>query len=965
MRTTNAIVLFLTLAGGLATSRSLAAPAHDDGGAHHDRENADWEEEAEGRPPHMRMQILDRLPPENLSVLGFTACVGGFAGGFPCQNVDLMALLPLNTIGGGTGNDCWGWTDSVTGMRVALMGRSSGTSFVDITIPESPIYLGNLPTHTVNSTWRGIKVYNDHAYIISEASGHGMQIFDLRQLRNVTNPPVQFTETAHYPGFGNAHTINVNEETGFLYPVGSQTCSGGLHMINAQSPAAPVFAGCVSSDGYTHETQCVVYHGPDAAHVGKEICFNSNEDTLTIVDVTVKSAPVQLSRTPYAGEGYTHQGWLTPDHRFFLLDDELDEQQFGHNSRTRIWDVANLDAPFVFSWFDGTTPAIDHNLYVHDGHVYEANYRAGLRVLDATNVATGQLSEVGYFDIYPINNNPNFNGAWSVYPFFGDGIVIVGGIEQGLFVLRTTINADFGLDATAETIEICDPGQGSTSIALQPINGYSGNVTLSAQSLPSGASAGFSVNPVPVPGSSTMTITTSGLGWGNYTFDVRGTDGPRTHEQTLGLSVAGEPAGQTVLADPPDGATGVPRQPVLSWGAVFPVTSYFVEVASDPEFATIVFSSAAAGTSLSVTALLDFDRVYYWRVTATNPCGTTGPSAASSFRTQAHPPILVVDDDDNSPDVRSFYTTALDGLGLDYEIWNTNGSDTEPDAVALAPYRTVLWTTGDSIAASSGPGVAGETALATWLDGGGCLLVASQDFLQVRGLTPFAQSYLGIGTFTNNVTQVTVKGHAPAFFGLGPYNLSFPYANRTDIVSPASGVEVAFDGSTGDAGVAKDAAWYRTTFWGFGLEALSSAAARQETLQRVVAWCQSLADVDGDGDGVTNGQDCSPSSDAVWAVPSPARDLRLQGAAATQLVWTPPSTPGADAVTYDVIRSVTPEDFGVGVCVESAGLDTQATDTAVPAADGLFSYLVRVTNGCGSNLGTRSDGVPRTGAICP
>ena len=369
------------------------------------------------------------------------ACVNGSAAGYPCRNVDLAAVLPLSAIGGGTSNDVWGWTDPLTGREYALLGRSSGVSFVDVTTPAAPVYLGNLPTHTVNSTWRGIKVYADHAFVVSEAGNHGMQIFDLRQLRTVTAPPVTFTETAYYGGFRNTHTLAVNADTGFLYAAGTNTCSGGLHMLDVSTPTAPVFAGCVGGDGYTHETQCVTYHGPDAAYAGRELCFSSNADTLTIVDVTTKGAPVQVSRTTYAGRGYTHQGWLTEDQRYFLLDDETDEQHFGHNTRTYVWDVSDVNAPTVVGTYDGPVASIDHNLYIRGGYAFEANYRSGLRILDLARVGQAALSEVGYFDVYPTDDLPNFNGAWSNYPFFASGTVLVSGIEQGLFVLRPSLAA--------------------------------------------------------------------------------------------------------------------------------------------------------------------------------------------------------------------------------------------------------------------------------------------------------------------------------------------------------------------------------------------------------------------------------------------------------------------------------------------------------------------------------------------
>jgi len=379
---------------------------------------------------------VDAQPLQQLEPLLNAACSDGMAGPYPCRDIDLMAFLPHEEIGGGSGNDIWGWTDPVTGREYALVGRSSGTAFVDISTPSRPVYLGDLPTRTVNSTWRGIKVFADHAFIVSEAIGHGMQIFDLKQLRTVTSPPVTFTDTALYAGFGSSHTLAINTRTGFAYAAGTRTCEGGLHVVDVRAPAAPRPAGCFSLDGYTHETQCVVYDGPDTFYRGHEICLNSNEDTLTIVDVTDKLEQVQVSRTGYGGSAYTHQGWLTQDHRFFLVNDEGDETAFKHPTRTWIWDVSDLRAPFISSLYDGPTPSIDHNLYIRGNLVYESNYRSGLRVLDAGELAAGALREVGFFDVYPLDDAPAYNGAWSAYPFFASGSVAVNGIEQGLFVVR-------------------------------------------------------------------------------------------------------------------------------------------------------------------------------------------------------------------------------------------------------------------------------------------------------------------------------------------------------------------------------------------------------------------------------------------------------------------------------------------------------------------------------------------------
>jgi len=362
-------------------------------------------------------------------------CSGGDAAGYSCEGVDLASFLPLSILGGGDGNDLWGWTDPATGRDYALMGRSAGTTFVEITNPLNPQVIGTLPAHSVSSPWRDIKVYDSHAFIVSEGATSGLQVFDLRTMATQAQRPHVFEETAWLGSFSTAHNIAINEETGFAYVVGANTCSGGLHMIDVSSPASPSSAGCFSADGYTHDVQCVIYRGPDPDHQGAEVCMASNEDTLTIVDVTDKTNPVQVSRTGYAGSGYVHQGWLTDDHEFLLADDEVDELSAGGNTRTYVWDLADLDNPTMAFVHSGTTPAIDHNQYIRDDRSYQADYTAGLRIVNTDRLALDVMKELAYFDTHPEGNGPQFDGAWSTYPFYRANIVAVSTIDRGLFIL--------------------------------------------------------------------------------------------------------------------------------------------------------------------------------------------------------------------------------------------------------------------------------------------------------------------------------------------------------------------------------------------------------------------------------------------------------------------------------------------------------------------------------------------------
>lgn len=394
-----------------------------------------------------------------------TNCVNGFAGDYPCNNVNMLAHLSLTDLGCTFANDVWGYSDQ-SGHEYVLACCSDRTVFVDVTTPTAPVILGHLKGKT--SDWRDVKVYKGYAFIGSEAFGHGIQIFDMSVLTTLSqglqksdtsykrdsngiiyfsNFDTEFTVSKTYTGVSNSHNVIINVDSGIMYVVGGK-CSGGLHMVDITDPMSPSFMGCFSSDGYTHDAQCVNYIGPDLRYSNREICFAYNEDTLTIVDVTVKSDPQTLSRTGYDNEQYTHQGWLNEAQTHVLLDDELDEYSSSNNAgkktRTMVLDVSNLELPVVTGKFTSTEASIDHNQYITNGKSYQANYCAGLRILDASNLGTiSSIKELGYFkmdytdaDLSGCNNGPRFHGAWSNYPFFTSGTIALNTMEKGLFLLK-------------------------------------------------------------------------------------------------------------------------------------------------------------------------------------------------------------------------------------------------------------------------------------------------------------------------------------------------------------------------------------------------------------------------------------------------------------------------------------------------------------------------------------------------
>ena len=375
-------------------------------------------------------------------------CTDGHADVFECRDVNITAFMPIKDLGGTRAtrvNDIWGWTDPETGREIAIVGRTDGTSFVDVSDPYNPRFLGDLPATdgSRHMIWRDIKVYRDHAYIVADAAlEHGVQVFDLRQLRDVGAEPVTFEETFLYDGIHSAHNIVINEETGFAYAVGNsgggETCGGGLHMIDLGEPALPVFAGCFAQEGtgrrgtgYVHDAQCVTYRGPDSEHAGKEICLGSNELQFNIVDVSDKDTPVSIATLDYPNVAYAHQGWLTEDHRYFYMNDEGDEPRgLVPGTRTLVWDVRDLDDPILVTEYIAETTATDHNLYIVGDLMYQSNYSAGFRVLDISDPENPV--EIGFFDTSPYEGG----ASWSNYPYFESGTIAVTGTGDGLFLLK-------------------------------------------------------------------------------------------------------------------------------------------------------------------------------------------------------------------------------------------------------------------------------------------------------------------------------------------------------------------------------------------------------------------------------------------------------------------------------------------------------------------------------------------------
>ncbi|KAH6906444.1 hypothetical protein BKA70DRAFT_1151158 [Coprinopsis sp. MPI-PUGE-AT-0042] len=426
----------------------------------------------------------------------FTACtnghvtlnVNGTRQTFQCNNLDVTGHLThgdlgskINSeeIGASQSSSIWGYT--VDGREFVAVAQTDGTAFAEVVGKGwwnyAPIvgkaegtldYLGRLPPHSVDSLWREIRDYKgQYAIIGSEAVGHGIQIFDTRKLLDLrpwwnplsTSTKVFDTKTDVYHfgelPVGRTHNVVSAAASNHIISVGAQprnsTCRSGLIFIDLSDITKPTQSGCASQDGYVHDAQCLIYRGPDKKYDGKEICYGYNEDALTIYDITNKANASIISITSYDGVAYTHQGWVLDETNqdFLLLDDEYDEYDktvsaLDQHATTYIWNITSLEAPILSGTFKSPSIAIDHNQYIKNYFSYQAQYGAGLRILDVSSVRAdptgGGIHEVAFLDIFPEDDqkvaDPDFFGSWHNYPFFKSGHVVLNTFDRGAFVVK-------------------------------------------------------------------------------------------------------------------------------------------------------------------------------------------------------------------------------------------------------------------------------------------------------------------------------------------------------------------------------------------------------------------------------------------------------------------------------------------------------------------------------------------------
>jgi choice-of-anchor B domain-containing protein len=339
----------------------------------------------------------------------------------------LLSQIALTAMPGSpsSGAGCTGYV-SPGGKEYAIMGVRTGTIFVDITSPGTP-HLLNLVTGST-TLWHENTVLGDYAYLVSDSSGTGVQIVDMRNIDATSSVTVASTYAGN--SLSTVHTIQANPQSKTLFLNGSNR---GLVFLDATNPTALVEVGRWTTK-YVHD--CVVSNYTSGPYAGREILFACcGSNGLYILDVTNKAAPIVLGNLQYlASGGYCHSGLLSADKRYFMINDEFDESNgLATGATTHVIDVSNLAAPVESTQYHNPISVIDHNSTTQDGLMFLAAYRGGVRYYNNSNPLA--ISEVGFFDTYPGADAYSYDGAWGTFAGFPSGNIIISDINRGLFVV--------------------------------------------------------------------------------------------------------------------------------------------------------------------------------------------------------------------------------------------------------------------------------------------------------------------------------------------------------------------------------------------------------------------------------------------------------------------------------------------------------------------------------------------------
>jgi choice-of-anchor B domain-containing protein len=340
----------------------------------------------------------------------------------PAQNITLRSQL---TFSGQACSNIWGY--AAKGREYALVGTSGGSAIVDVTNPDVPKLIRQIPA--VTSPWREIKTYRDYAYLTTEGSGQGLQIINLSTLPDSNVAVKNFKTDGGLVEIVKVHALHIDTAKGFIYLYGgtsyvrgatdtvNKSVNGAVVLDIKTDPWNPKFVGFFNNT-YIHD-----------GTVENDTLYGSHvyNGYFSVIDFKDKKNPKILA-TQTTPNAFTHNTWLSANHKTIFTTDETAA------SYLTAYDISDLSNIKLLDKIRSVSEqnAIVHNTYILNEYAVTSWYTEGVTIVDAHRPKN--LIQVGQYDTYA-DTKTGFHGAWGVYPYLPSGNLIISNIEDGLFVL--------------------------------------------------------------------------------------------------------------------------------------------------------------------------------------------------------------------------------------------------------------------------------------------------------------------------------------------------------------------------------------------------------------------------------------------------------------------------------------------------------------------------------------------------
>lgn len=331
-------------------------------------------------------------------------------------------------------HDVWGYIDSSSGFKYALIGAStSGLRVVDVTDPANPELVGSISGNRINAI--DVKSWKNFAYVVGENTSISGKIIDL-------SDPTKPILSGSFPG---GHNLTITDQ-GYMY-----LAAPGLRIFDLNNdPTKPELL-------YT-DNSC---NGHDISIVGSTLYDFSDNCGTRIFDLSKPDSLTTLAIVPQSGI-YHHSGWPSKDGNYLFICDELASPD--ENDIT-VWDIRNpSNITLVDSFSD--PKAYVHNIYILDNYAYVSYYRAGFRVFNVSDPTN--MSLVAEYDTDSTLEGPGYAGNFGIFPFWGTDTILASDEEKGLYIFK----------ARGLTAAIADEKRNRTNVLLMKPNPSSESSTL-------------------------------------------------------------------------------------------------------------------------------------------------------------------------------------------------------------------------------------------------------------------------------------------------------------------------------------------------------------------------------------------------------------------------------------------------------------------------------------------------------